>query len=84
VIAGERPPRQAGERLYQQVEIEYGPFRRVVDLGGDLDAERARATYENGILQIEIPLADAASSARQVPIQAGRREDPGPPEAGRS
>ena len=85
VLAGERLPRQDGGRLYQQVEIEYGPFRRVVDLGGELDAEAARATYENGILQIEIPLVQAESRVRRVPVHDVRPQvEPPPPEGPRS
>src|SRR5918996_2717745 len=57
LIAGERRTQQAEGRLYQQVEIEHGPFRRVVELGADVVADRARATYEDGILVVEIPLA---------------------------
>ena len=33
LIAGERRPAQAAGRLYQQIEIEHGPFRRLVELG---------------------------------------------------
>src|ERR671925_463904 len=35
VMAGERRPDEATGRLYQQIEIEHGPFRRVVELGGN-------------------------------------------------
>jgi HSP20 family protein len=43
VIAGERRPTEGGGRLYQQIEIEHGPFRRVVELGADVVAEHANA-----------------------------------------
>ncbi len=43
VITGERPVQETEGRVYQQVEIEAGPFRRVVELGADVVAERARA-----------------------------------------
>jgi HSP20 family protein len=57
LIAGERRPDQAGGRLYQQIEIEHGPFRRTVELGADVIADEAKASYEDGILEIEVPLA---------------------------
>jgi HSP20 family protein len=66
VITGERPVAETEGRVYQQVEIEAGPFRRVVELGADVVAERARASYEDGILRVELPLAGQVS--RQVPI----------------
>lgn len=71
LIAGQRRSSDAGGRLYQQIEIERGPFRRVVELGADVVAERARATFEDGILRVEIPLAQADDAVRRVPIESG-------------
>ncbi len=67
-IAGERRPTGAGGRLYQQIEIEHGPFRRVVELGADVVADSASASYVDGVLQVEIPLAEPEQSTRRVPI----------------
>ena len=71
VVSGERPGAETEGRVYQQVEIEAGPFRRVVALGADVVAERARASYEDGILRVELPLAGQVT--RQVPIEPGNR-----------
>ena len=68
LIAGERRPTEAGGRLYQQIEIEYGPFRRVVELGADVVADEASASYVDGVLRVEIPLARPEQSVRRVPI----------------
>ena len=68
LIAGERRPSPAGGRLYQQIEIEHGPFRRMVELGADVVADKASASYDDGVLQVEIPLAAPDESARRVPI----------------
>ena len=68
VIAGERRPGEATGRLYQQIEIEHGPFRRVVELGADVVADQASASYADGVLQVEIPLAAPDASVRRVPI----------------
>lgn len=67
-IAGERHVQEAEGRVYQQIEIPSGPFRRVVELQVEVDAERASATYEEGILRIELPLRDPGETTRQVPI----------------
>jgi len=72
LIAGERRPMEATGRLYQQIEVEHGPFRRIVELGADVVAEDARASYEDGMLQVEVPLAHPA--ARRVEIEEGREE----------
>jgi HSP20 family protein len=70
LIAGERRPAEASGRLYQQIEIEHGPFRRIVELGADVVAEEARASYEDGMLQVEVPLS-AREKVRRVPIEEG-------------
>jgi HSP20 family protein len=68
VISGERPIRDTEGRIYQQVELPSGPFRRVVELSVDVDAEQAQATYEDGILRVELPTR-LPRAARQVPIE---------------
>ena len=69
LIAGERRPAEAAGRLYQQIEIEHGPFRRLVELGAEVVPDDARASYEDGILEVEIPLVRPEQSVRQVPIE---------------
>ena len=59
VISGERTRPKVGGRLYQQMEIEYGPFRRVVRLPEDVDPERAQATFERGMVTVTLPVSDA-------------------------
>jgi HSP20 family protein len=60
VIAGERTRPQAPGRVYQQMEIEYGPFQRQVRLVEDVDPENARARFAQGVLTVELPVADHA------------------------
>ncbi len=74
VVSGERPVRDVEGRTYQQVELPSGRFRRVVELSAEVDAEHANATYEDGILRVEMPLRSAPAS-RRVPIE--RTEEPG-------
>ncbi|MGH2981464.1 MAG: Hsp20/alpha crystallin family protein [Solirubrobacterales bacterium] len=69
VISGQRPVQETEGRVYQQLEIDSGPFRRIVELQVDVDAERAKATYEDGVLRIELPLRDQAETSRRVPIE---------------
>jgi HSP20 family protein len=69
-IAGHRHQQESEGRLYQQIEIPHGPFRRVVELGADVRPDSARATYEDGILRVEIPLVEQGAGGRQVPIRA--------------
>ena len=68
VISGEKPVRETEGRTYQQVELPSGPFRRVVELSVDVEADSAEATYDDGVLRIELPIR-LPDAARQVPIQ---------------
>jgi HSP20 family protein len=73
LLSGQREPdTPSDDRVYQQMEIERGPFRRVVALGADVDADAADATYEDGILTVELPLS-RPSQARTVPIRGTER-----------
>jgi HSP20 family protein len=68
LLSGRRPPPRAGGRLYQQVEIENGAFRRVVQLGADVVADEVEASYRDGILEVTLPLARPDARSRRVPI----------------
>ena len=73
VISGHRRPAVAEGRVYQQLEIDFGPFRRVIPLGADVAADQARATYRDGILRVELPLLAPEPRPTRVPIEV--RED---------
>jgi HSP20 family protein len=66
-IVGERHVQETEGRVYQQIEIPSGQFRRVVEFQVEVDAEGASATYDDGILRIELPLRDPGET-RRVPI----------------
>jgi HSP20 family protein len=69
VLAGHRRAHDGEEeRVYQQLEVQHGSFRRVVALGADVDADAARASYEDGILTVELPIV-SPSGSRSVPIR---------------
>ena len=68
-IAGRRRPAESEGLAYQQIEIQYGPFERIVELGVDVDAERTRATLTDGMLRVELPVAQVAG--RSVPVEVG-------------
>ena len=72
ILTGHRDPQGGDDRVYQQLEIEHGPFRRVVALGADVDAEAADAAYEDGILTVELPLV-RPQQPRSVPIRGTER-----------
>jgi HSP20 family protein len=55
VIRGQRRESQVSKRTYYQMEISKGPFERGILLPVAVDANEARASYEDGILQIVLP-----------------------------
>ncbi len=72
LLSGTRRPADARSDVYQQVEIERGQFRRVIELGADVRGQEAKAVYEDGMLRIELPLVHE-HAVRTVPI--GELED---------
>ena len=64
VIAGERTRPHVRGRVYQQMEIAYGAFRREVRLAENIDPSRARARLQDGVLTIELPVAAQPTAGR--------------------
>jgi HSP20 family protein len=64
-ITGSRPLPDIGEgKQPLQLEIEQGPFERVVSLPGDADGERVRARLKNGLLLVHVPLREKERSVK--------------------
>jgi HSP20 family protein len=70
-LAGRRGPAEPAGDVYQQIEIERGSFRRLIELGADVDADGISARYEDGMLRIELPLVGRQDRRREVPIESG-------------
>jgi HSP20 family protein len=76
IISGSRGALDESEgRVYQQIEIEHGPFRRTIQLGADVAADQAKATYDDGVLRVELPLVQPEQKSHIVPIEATRADD---------
>ncbi len=67
----ERHNAEAAELLV--AERSYGTFSRQLFLGETLDAEHLSARYQDGVLRIEIPVAEQAKP-RKIEVQVGNRE----------
>lgn len=55
---------------YYRREIRYGSFHRALALPTGVDADKAEAKYENGILTLHLPKAEAAR-AKQIKVAGG-------------
>jgi len=73
VIAGERRRPRIDGQVWQQLEIEYGPFQRRFQLPEDVDPGEATAEYDRGLLTITMPVVDRRSGPVQVPIEIKAR-----------
>jgi HSP20 family protein len=70
-ISGERP-RPDGTGRYQQIEIDYGPFQRRIQLAEEVDPDEVTASYDRGLLTIVLPLA----SKPERPVSIHVRTEP--------
>jgi HSP20 family protein len=72
-LAGRRGPTEPVGEVYQQIEIERGSFRRLVELGADVDPNHVTARYDDGMLRVELPLIGPPERRRAVPIESRER-----------
>ncbi len=69
-VRGEkRSDRTLSSGRYSVVQCAYGRFRRDVALPVPVQADRARASYRDGVLRIDLPKADDAR-ARRIAVKA--------------
>jgi HSP20 family protein len=69
VIQGERRQEEtSGQGGVHRTERRYGRFYRAIPLPEGADAERAKAEFRNGVLEVSIPVPQQQSKRRQIPI----------------
>ena len=60
-IRGEkRSDREVRSGAYATVQCAYGAFQRDIELPAEVQVDKARATYRDGVLRIELPKAEGA------------------------
>lgn len=57
------------ERGYYHTERSYGSFQRVIPLPEGVDTEQAKATFKDGVLQIELPAPQQRQRGRALKIE---------------
>ncbi len=58
---------QKGHNYYRR-ELRYGSFERTVGLPASVQADQAKATFKNGILEVRIPKAERAR-AKSIKVE---------------
>jgi len=79
VIQGERRDDRDQDRGgFHVTERRYGRFYRAVPLPEGAKTDAVSARFNNGILEIDVPVdQQRQSSRRQIPIQSGSTQNPG-------
>ena len=70
-ISGEKRHEDKVEKKdYYRYESTYGKFSRSFELPGGMDMEKAKAHFEDGVLEIRVPKSDeAVQKSRTIKIQ---------------
>ena len=64
-VTGEkRASRERSDGVYRVMECAYGSFQRSIPLPAPVQADRAEATYRNGVLRVVLPKTEAAKPRR--------------------
>lgn len=70
-VTGKRERLNSDSKLHRSEKF-YGEYRRSITLPDNVKADQISASYENGVLAIEVPKA-AIADARKIQIGAGSR-----------
>jgi HSP20 family protein len=72
MISGERKREQEERRggMYRS-ERSYGSFLRTIPIPDDAQTDEAKATFEDGILKISVPVPETKQRRREIPIEGG-------------
>ncbi|HEY6401802.1 MAG TPA: Hsp20/alpha crystallin family protein [Blastocatellia bacterium] len=72
LIHGERKreKEEKGKGWYRS-ERSYGEFRRLIPMPEGVNTEDAKASFENGVLEITAPMRESSRRKRSVPIEIG-------------
>ncbi|MCG5513483.1 Hsp20/alpha crystallin family protein [Ectothiorhodospira shaposhnikovii] len=71
VIRGEKSvQKEHTHGRYHIAECAYGRFERAIPLPGPVETDQARASYEHGVLRIELPRL-SVRVGRRIPVNVG-------------
>ncbi len=74
-LRGERRlEKEVQEENYHRVERAYGVFTRAVRLPADIDADKVKAGYDNGVLKVTIPKTEP-KKPKSIPVSVESKPD---------
>lgn len=73
-LSGERRSDRTEEgEGYWRSERSYGSFERAIPLPPNVDASACDASFESGVLEVQLKLPDQARAGREIPIGGGAK-----------
>jgi len=83
ILEGERSEQKEEEgEGFRRSEIRYGKFHRAIPLPEGAQTDQAQARFDNGVLQIEVPVSEQVTQRRHIPIAGVTSEPAGKVESG--
>ena len=72
-IKGEKKKEEKAEEAnYYRSERSFGSFRRTLELPSDVKAEKVKASFRNGILEVRLPKTEVAKTKEiEVAVEEG-------------
>jgi HSP20 family protein len=68
-VSGERKQEnEVKDKTYHRIERAYGKFSRIITLPSEIDADKIRASYKDGLLKINLPKMESMKP-RQIDIE---------------
>jgi HSP20 family protein len=64
VVRGERRPAATGGPVFHRLERRYGPFARGFRFAEEVDPDRIKAEFSDGLLRLEVPKVRPRASTR--------------------
>ena len=78
IIEGERKQEHSGEEGgVHRTERRYGHFYRAIPLPENAKSEKANARFNNGVLEVTIPVDEQKSNRRRIPLESGGENSSG-------
>jgi len=75
VIQGERKREKEEEHEgWCRSEWSYGEFHRLIPMPEGVDADQAKASFENGVLEVSAPIPESTRRRRSIPIETGEAQ----------
>jgi HSP20 family protein len=85
VLEGERKFEKEEEKsgVYRS-ERRYGRFYRAIPLPEGVNPDQANARFENGVLEVTVPIEQQRENRRQIPVQSATSHSPSAASSGSS